>query len=71
MIYNHECEDDQIAYFKVDVNLIDFLPDNYLGNVWKMNDFNFLLYFSDLGLISKSGPEWGRNWSTGLIYASV
>ena len=45
MIFTHECEDDQIAYFKVDVNLIDILPDTYLGNVWKMNDFNYLLYF--------------------------
>ena len=33
MFYTHECKDDQIAYFKVDVNLIGFLP-NYLGNVW-------------------------------------
>ena len=34
IFYTHECEDDQIAYFKVDVNLIGSLPSNYLGNVW-------------------------------------
>ena len=33
MFYNHECEDDKIAYFKVDVNLINSLPYTYLGNV--------------------------------------
>ena len=33
MFYTHECKDDEIAYFKVDVNLIDSLPDTYLGNV--------------------------------------
>ena len=33
IFYTHECKDDQIAYFKVDVNLIDILPDTYLGNV--------------------------------------
>ena len=34
MFYTHECEDDKIAYFKVDVNLIGSLPNAYLGNVW-------------------------------------
>ena len=38
IFYTHECKNDEIAYFKVDVNLIGFLPDNYLGNVWKMSD---------------------------------
>ena len=33
LFYTYECKDDQIAYFKVDVNLIDILPDTYLGNV--------------------------------------
>ena len=33
MFYTYECEDDEIAYFKVDVNLIDGAPDSYLGNV--------------------------------------
>ena len=42
MFYTHECKDDEIAYFKVDVNLIGFLPDNYLGNVWEMNHSNYL-----------------------------
>ena len=32
MFYTHECKDDEIAYFKVDVNLID-KSDNHLGNV--------------------------------------
>ena len=45
MIYNHECKDDQIAYFKVDVNLIDILPNDYLGNVCKTNILNYLFYF--------------------------
>ena len=42
IFYTHECKDDEIAYFKVDVNLIGFLPDNYLGNVWEMNNLNYL-----------------------------
>ena len=33
MFYTHECKDDEIAYFKVDVNLIDSSPNAYLGNV--------------------------------------
>ena len=31
--YTHECKHDEIAYFKVDVNLIDGLPNAYLGVV--------------------------------------
>ena len=31
MFYTHECQDDEIAYFKVHVNLIDNLPNAYLG----------------------------------------
>ena len=42
MFYTHECKDDKIAYFKVDMNLIDITPNAYLGNVWKMNDLNYL-----------------------------
>ena len=36
--YTHECKDDEIAYFKVDVNLISSLPRlyiAYIGNVCK------------------------------------
>ena len=33
MFYTLECKDDEIAYFKVDVNLIDSLPNTYLGYV--------------------------------------
>ena len=33
IFYTHECNDDEIAYFKVDVNLIGSLPENYLGYV--------------------------------------
>ena len=40
MLYTHECKDDEIAYFKVDVNLIGSLPDSYLGNVWKFYVMN-------------------------------
>ena len=38
MIYTHECKDDEIAYFKVDVNMIETgqavknYAWNYLGN---------------------------------------
>ena len=42
MFYTHECKDDEIAYFKVDVNLIDITPKAYLGNVWKMSDLDYL-----------------------------
>ena len=42
MFYTQQCKDDEIAYFKVDVNLIGFLPDDYLGNVRRMNDLNCL-----------------------------
>ena len=38
MFYTHECKDDQTAYFKVNVNLIDSLPRTYLGNVCKKNN---------------------------------
>ena len=41
MIFTHECKDDKIAYFKVDVNLIDILPSTFLGNVCEMNDLNY------------------------------
>ena len=34
MFYTYECENNELAYFKVDVNLIDRLPDAYLGIVW-------------------------------------
>ena len=33
MFYTHECKDDEIAYFKVDVNLIDSSPFAHLGNI--------------------------------------
>ena len=33
IFYTHKCKNDEIAYFKVDVNLIDSLPLTYLGNV--------------------------------------
>ena len=33
MFYTHECEDDEIAYFKVDVNLINISADSHLGNI--------------------------------------
>ena len=35
MLYTHECKDDEIAYFRVNVNLIGSLPNSYLGNVLK------------------------------------
>ena len=38
MFHTHECKNDEIAYFKVDVNLIDSLPYAYLGNVCKFYD---------------------------------
>ena len=38
MFYTHECKDDEIAYFKVDVNLISSAPHTYLGKVWKTYD---------------------------------
>ena len=31
--YTHECKDNEIVYFKVDVNLIRDIPFSYLGNV--------------------------------------
>ena len=30
-LYTYECKEDEVAYFKVDVNLISELPDGYLG----------------------------------------
>ena len=36
MFYTYECKDDEIAYFKVNVNLISSLPYTYLGNVWNV-----------------------------------
>ena len=41
IFYTHECKDNEIAYFKVDVNLIFSLPATYLGNVWKFCDINY------------------------------
>ena len=40
VLYTHECSNDEIAYFKVDVNLIDSLPYAYLGDVWIFCDMN-------------------------------
>jgi len=40
MFYTYECKDDEIAYFKVDVNLIEPFPYAYLENVWKFFDMN-------------------------------
>ena len=33
MVYSHQCNDDEISYFKVDMNLINSLPWTYLGSV--------------------------------------
>ena len=41
MLYTLECKDDEIAYFKVDVNLIDSLPETYLGYVLKNYRFAY------------------------------
>ena len=35
MFYTHECKDDEIAYFKVDVNRIFNSFSGNLGNVYK------------------------------------
>ena len=51
MLYTHECENDEIAYFKVDVNLIRSLPDAYLGNVSEMSELIFL-YLTQLEILS-------------------
>ena len=32
-IHTYECKDNEIAYFKVDVNSIDYMPGSYLGHV--------------------------------------
>ena len=34
-IYTHECNDNEIAYFKVDMNLNHGLDDSYLGSVFE------------------------------------
>ena len=34
-IHTYECKDNEVAYFKVDVNLIRKLPVAYLGMNWK------------------------------------
>ena len=31
ILHTYECKDDQVAYFKVDVNLIGKIPQAYLG----------------------------------------
>ena len=41
--YTHECKNDEIAYFKVDINLIDRLPYDYLGQAWKVRTNIWLL----------------------------
>ena len=40
-IYTHECNDTEIAYFKVDVNLIAGLDCSYLGLVFENYVLNF------------------------------
>ena len=40
-IYTHECNDNEIAYFKVDVNLIAGLDCSYLGLVFENYALNF------------------------------
>ena len=62
IVYTHECKDDQIAYFKVDMNLIDISLENaYLENVLKMNDFNYLLYFQRFRIYLQIFPPWTRS----------
>ena len=68
MIFTHECEDDQIAYFKIDVNLIDILPDNYLGNVWKTNNLNYLFYFQRSRINLQIWPAWDKVFKPVLVY---
>ena len=36
LFHTYECKDDKIAYFKVERNLIDKLPNSYLGKVRKI-----------------------------------
>ena len=38
-IYNQECNEDEIVYFKVDFNMIEKLPNAYLGLLAKSNSF--------------------------------
>ena len=36
LFYTHVCKDDEIAYFKVDRNMISAFPNMYLGKVRKI-----------------------------------
>ena len=44
LLHTYECKDNEVAYFKVDVNLIEFieLPRAYLGRVWKTFEMSFV-----------------------------
>ena len=33
IVHTYECKNNEVAYFKVDINLISVLPDGYLGIV--------------------------------------
>ena len=46
LFHTYECNDDKIAYFKVERNLIDELPDNYLGKVRKIRYVKVGIYYS-------------------------
>ena len=41
LLHTYECKDNEVAYFKVDVNLIKLLPKVYLGIVWKTFEMSF------------------------------
>ena len=51
IFYTHECKDDKIAYFKVDVNLIGSLPSAYLGNICEMYESNSIPSCVNIGRI--------------------
>ena len=42
LLHTYECKDNEVAYFKVDVNLIKLLPKVYLGIVWKTFEMSFV-----------------------------
>ena len=46
LFHTYECKDDKIAYFKVERNLIDKLPNSYLGKVRKIRFVKVHIYYS-------------------------
>ena len=43
-LHTHECKENEIAYFKIDLNMIEDAPYSFLGLVWFFLPTEFSLF---------------------------